>query len=173
MKKKDNQTEEINNKTQPQENLDLEQLLETIKEESAYNLAGWQRAQADYQNLKKESEKARLDSIKLANKGLIENLIPVFDNFALATKHLPVELQDNNWVQGIVYIHKQLQDILIDEGVEIIDPVGEIFNPNIHEAVDSIELEDSSKQNTIIEVLQVGYKLNGSLIRSARVKVAA
>jgi molecular chaperone GrpE len=173
MKKKDNQTEEINNKTKSQENLDLVQLIAKIEEESAYNLAGWQRAQADYQNLKKELEKTRLDSIKLANKALIENLIPVFDNFALATKHLPLELQNNNWVQGIVYIHKQLQSILIDEGVEIIDPVGEIFDPNMHEAVDSIELEDSSKQNTIIEVLQVGYKLNDSLIRSARVKVAA
>lgn len=171
MKKKDNKAQELNNSSK--DNIDIEQLLEQIKEESAYNLAGWQRAQADYQNLKKESEKSRLDSIKLANKALIENLIPVFDNFALATKHLPNELQDNSWVQGIVYIHKQLQDILIAEGVEIIDPVGETFDPNIHEAVDSIEIEDMSKQNTIIEVLQVGYKLNGSLIRSARVKVAA
>ncbi len=171
MKKKDNQIEEINNPSK--DNLDLEQLIEKIKEESLYNLSGWQRAQADYQNLKKESDKAKVDSIKLANKGLIENLIPVFDNFALAIKHLPIELQDNNWVQGIVYIHKQLKDILINEGVDIIDPVGETFDPNIHEAVDSIELEDSSKQNTIIEVLQVGYKLNGSLIRSARVKVAS
>ncbi|MEX0595174.1 MAG: nucleotide exchange factor GrpE [Candidatus Paceibacterota bacterium] len=171
MKKKDNPTEEINN--QSNDTVDLEQLIEQIKTESVYNLAGWQRAQADYQNLKKESEKARIDSIRLANKSLIENLIPVFDNFALAIKHLPSELQDNNWTQGIVYIHKQLQDILIAEGVEIVDPIGEVFDPKIHEAVDSIESEDIETHNTIIEVLQVGYKLNNILIRSARVKVAA
>lgn len=171
MKKKDSQTEEIKN--QSNELMDLDQLIEQLKEESAYNLAGWQRAQADYQNLKKESTQSSIDSIRLANKGLIENLIPVFDNFELAIKHLPKDLQDNNWVQGVVYIHKQLQDILIAEGVEIVDPMGNIFDPNIHEAVDSIEIQDQSKKNTIIEVLQVGYKLNGSLIRSARVKVAS
>lgn len=171
MKKKDNQSQAINN--QSNDNLDLEQLIEQLKEESAYNLAGWQRAQADYQNLKKESEQARIDSIKLSNKVLIENLIPVFDNFAIATKHLPEDLQNNNWVQGIVYIHKQLQDILISEGVEIINPMGEAFDPNMHEAVETVELEDIANQNTIIEVLQVGYKLNGSLIRSARVKVSS
>ena len=171
MKKKDSQTEEIKN--QSNELIDLNQLIEQLKEESAYNLAGWQRAQADYQNLKKESEQARINSIKMSNKILIENLIPVFDNFELATKHLPEDLQNNNWVQGVVYIYKQLQDILMAEGVEIVDPMGDIFDPNIHEAVDSVESEDSEKQNTIIEVLQVGYKLNGSLIRSARVKVAS
>ena len=171
MKKKDSQTEEIKN--QSNELMDLDQLIEQLKEESAYNLAGWQRAQADYQNLKKESTQSSIDSIRLANKGLIENLIPVFDNFELAIKHLPKDLQDNNWVQGVVYIHKQLQDILISEGVEIVAPMGNIFDPNIHEAVDSIEIQDQSKKNTIIEVLQVGYKLNGSLIRSARVKVAS
>ncbi|NBP56779.1 nucleotide exchange factor GrpE [bacterium] len=171
MNNKDNQAQEINN--QSSDNLDLEQLIEQLKVESAYNLVGWQRAQADYQNLKKESEQARIDSIKLSNKALIENFIPVFDNFAIATKHLPEDLQNNNWVQGIVYIHKQLQDILIAEGVEIINPIGEIFDPNIHEAVETVESEDAENQNTIIEVLQVGYKLNGRLIRSARVKVSS
>jgi len=171
MNNKDTQTGNVKSKSK--NNLDLKQSLEKMKEESDYNLAGWKRAQADYQNLKKESEKARVDSIILANKGLIENLLPVFDNFALAIKHLPNELQDNNWVQGIVYIHKQLQDILISEGVEIIDPMGEVFDPNIHEAVDSIEVDEVEKHNTIIEVLQVGYKLNDNLIRSARVKVGA
>ncbi|MGA1047142.1 MAG: nucleotide exchange factor GrpE [Minisyncoccia bacterium] len=171
MKKKDSQTEEI--KDQSNELMDLDQLIEQLKEESAYNLAGWQRAQADYQNLKKESTQSSIDSIRLANKALIENLIPVFDNFELAIKHLPKDLQDNNWVQGVVYIHKQLQDILIAEGVEIVDPIGNIFDPNIHEAVDITEIQDQSKKNTIIEVLQVGYKLNGNLIRSARVKVAS
>jgi molecular chaperone GrpE len=152
---------------------DFEQEIINLKEEVAYNLAGWQRAQADYQNLKKESEKIRVDSIKLANKSLIENFIPVFDNFALATKHLPQELQDNNWVQGIIFIHRQLQDILLAEGVEIIDPKGQVFDPNIHEAVDIVSLTNGLEPNTIVEVLQVGYMLHGSLIRSARVKVSA
>lgn len=167
-------TKKIDNKEQTQtpKIQDLEELIAKLESEVNYNLAGWQRAQADYQNLKKESEQIRVNSIKLANKSLIENFIPVFDNFALATKHLPQELQENNWVQGIIFIHKQLQDILLAEGVEIIDPMGQIFDPNLHEAVDSVDLEEGVESNTIVEVLQVGYTLNGSLIRSARVKVA-
>lgn len=167
-------TKKIDNKEQAQtpKIQDLEELIAKLESEVNYNLAGWQRAQADYQNLKKESEQIRVNSIKLANKSLIENFIPVFDNFALATKHLPQELQENNWVQGIIFIHKQLQDILLAEGVEIIDPMGQIFDPNLHEAVDSVDLEEGVESNTIVEVLQVGYTLNGSLIRSARVKVA-
>lgn len=166
-------TKKMNNQAQDNAQQDLEQEIIKLQEEVNYNLAGWQRAQADYQNLKKEAERIRLDSIILANKNLIENLIPVFDNFALAIKHQPTELQDNNWVQGIIYIHKQLQEILIAEGVEIIDPMGQIFDPNIHEAVESVESENGVNTNTIIEVLQVGYKLKGNLIRSARVKVVA
>jgi molecular chaperone GrpE len=167
-------TKKIDNKEQAQtpKIQDLEELIAKLESEVNYNLAGWQRAQADYQNLKKESEQIRVNSMKLANKSLIENFIPVFDNFALATKHLPQELQENNWVQGIIFIHKQLQDILLAEGVEIIDPMGQIFDPNLHEAVDSVDLEEGVESNTIVEVLQVGYTLNGSLIRSARVKVA-
>lgn len=169
MKKIDNKEQAQTPKTQ-----DLEELIAKLESEVNYNLAGWQRAQADYQNLKKESEQIRVNSIRLANKSLIENLIPVFDNFALATKHLPQELQENNWVQGIIFIHRQLQDILLAEGVDIIDPMGQIFDPNLHEAVDSVDsAEDGLEPNTIVEVLQVGYTLNGSLIRSARVKVAA
>lgn len=153
------------------EEVTIQELQETItrlEQESGHNLAGWQRAQADYQNLKRESDKLRIDSIQLANKNLIETLIPVFDNFALALKHLPVEIADNTWVQGITFIHKQLQDILLAEGVEIINPLGQEFNPHIHEAVDS-----EGEGDTIVEVLQVGYTLNGALIRSARVKVSS
>jgi molecular chaperone GrpE len=171
MKKINNQAKNLDNKLDS--NLDYDKIINELKEEVAYHLAGWQRAQADYQNLKKEFDSNRIDSIKFANKNLIENLIPVFDNFAIAIKHLPSELNNDNWVQGIIFIYKQLQDILIAEGVEIISPnKGEIFDPNIHEAVDSQKSEQELDSNTVIEVLQEGYKLNGVLIRSARVKVS-
>jgi molecular chaperone GrpE len=60
---------------------------------------------------------------------------------------------------------------LFEEGVEIIDPQGEVFDPHLHEAVDSSSEGNESPQH-IIEVLQVGYQLKGKLIRSARVKVS-
>lgn len=165
-----------NEKTAQGNTSNMEELQERIivlEQESANHLAGWQRAQADYQNLKRESDRVRLESIQLANKRLIETLIPVFDNFALATKHLPADLESNTWAQGILFIHKQLQDILVEEGVEILYPLQQPFNPYEHEAVDNIEENDSeANSGTVVEVLQVGYKLNGTLIRSARVKVS-
>jgi molecular chaperone GrpE len=165
---KNNKSDQDNTVIQDVNIQELQDTITHLEQESMHNLAGWQRAQADYQNLKRESDRLRVESIQLANKNLIETLIPVFDNFALALKHLPTELTDNTWAQGIVFIHRQLQDILLAEGVEIIDPLGQEFNPHIHEAVDS-EGEGSS----IVEVLQVGYTLHGKLIRSARVKVSS
>ncbi len=165
---KNNKSDQDNTVIQDVNIQELQDTITRLEQESMHNLAGWQRAQADYQNLKRESDRLRVESIQLANKNLIETLIPVFDNFALALKHLPTELIDNTWVQGIVFIHRQLQDILLAEGVEVIDPLGQEFNPHIHEAVDS-EGEGSS----IVEVLQVGYTLHGKLIRSARVKVSS
>lgn len=169
MKKNSNQTtEELN-----LENLEtLQEKIISLEKEVAKNLEGWKRAQADYQNLRRESEQRNIDSIKFASRQVLERLIPVFDNFALAVKHMPNNLESDNWAQGIVYIHKQLQDILSEEGVGIIDPQGQIFDPNMHEAVESIDAGDGLEPNTIVEVLQVGYSLNGALIRSARVKVA-
>jgi len=143
-----------------------------LEEEAALYLAGWKRAQADYQNLKKETDKLRIESIQFANQALIEKLIPVFDNFALALKHLPEQLANHTWVQGIIYIHKQMQDILAEEGVQIIDPQGEVFDPYLHEAVDSA-IQQNDQPPIITEVLQVGYQLKGKLIRSARVKVSS
>lgn len=169
MKKNNNQnTEEVT-----LENLEaLQQKVVSLEQEVSKNLEGWKRSQADYQNLRRESEQHRLESIKFASKKIVERFIPVFDNFALAVQHMPANLESDNWAQGIVYIHKQLQDILLEEGVEIIDPKGEVFDPNIHEAVESVDPSEGVEPNTIIEVLQVGYRLNGVLIRSARVKVA-
>lgn len=150
----------------------LQEQIISLEKEVSKNLEGWKRAQADYQNLKKESEQKSVDSIKFASRQIVESFIPVFDNFALALKHMPNNLESDNWVQGIIYIYKQLQDILLEEGVEIIDPKGQIFDPNMHEAVESVESEEGIESNTVVEVLQVGYSLNGALIRSARVKVS-
>lgn len=144
-----------------------------LQEEIAVNLAGWKRAQADYQNLKRTSANEKIELIKYASSNLITKLIPLFDNFELALKYTPEELKNNQWVQGIEFILKQMQDILIEEGVKIINPLGEDFDPHQHEAVEMVTAEEESNKNKVIEVMQVGYKLEDKLIRSARVKVSS
>lgn len=139
------------------------------QEESEKNLNGWKRAQADYQNLKKQSEQEKLEIRKYASASVIEEMIPVFDNFALAIKHCPEDLAGNSWVQGILYIEQQWSQILSEQGVEIIKPqVGEDFDPNTQEAIETVESGDEK----VSEVVQSGYKLHDRVIRPARVKVS-
>lgn len=149
----------------------LEQDLQQAREEVQRNLEGWKRAQADYQNLKKVSQEEKQEMVKMANAKLLEELIPIFDNFRLAVTQVPEDLVDNAWTQGVGYIYKQLLEALQEEGMEVIDPKGEEFNPYEHEAVE--REEGGEEENKITEVIQVGYKLNDKVIRTARVKVAS
>ena len=67
-------------------------------------LNGWQRAQADYINLQKEAEKKRAEWIKLANAGLLMELLPIYDNLKLAIEHIPQDKKKSEWVVGIEHI---------------------------------------------------------------------
>ena len=118
-------------------------------------LNGWKRAQADYENLKKQTILEKEEFVKFANLNLIISLIPVYNNFKLSFEHLPDEIKENNWVKGIEHIEKQFKQILEQNGVEEIKPKeGEKFNPEMHEAVES-----KGKENKIKKMLSCGYKL--------------
>jgi molecular chaperone GrpE len=139
------------------------------QEEAEKNLNGWKRAQADYQNLKKQSEQEKLEIRKYGAANIIEELIPVFDNFALAIKHCPEELTGNAWVQGILYIEQQWAQILSEQGVEVVTPkAGEDFDPQTQEAIETKE----NAEGKVEEVVQNGYQIHGRVIRPARVKVS-
>ena len=95
--------------------------------------------------------------------------MPVIDNFERSLKHVPEDLQGNDYVKGIEGIVKQFEKVLADLGVERIKTVGEPFDPHLHEAV-SME-EGDSDEETISEELQSGYTLGGDVIRHAMVRV--
>jgi molecular chaperone GrpE len=135
------------------------------------NLAGWQRAQADYQNLVKRTVAEQQEIRKQANTDLILELLPILDNFQHATNHLPPELADNSWVQGIMFIRTQLENILENQGVKSFVSVGKKFDPAKHEAVAKAKAKDREKVDTVFAETQRGYEMNGRIIRAARVKV--
>ena len=128
------------------------------------------RIQADFENYKKRSQKEREEFSKYVNLDLILQIIPIMDNFQLATKHLPKELKDNNWAQGVLHIEKQFEQVLSGEGVEAIQSLGEQFNPHLHEAIE--EVASAKPKGEIIEEILKGYKLNDKIIRHAKVKVS-
>lgn len=134
-------------------------------------VSGWQRTQADFLNFKKQTDIERSSLIKNANSNLVYELLPILDNFRLAAKHVPKELESNNWVMGIRQIEKQFEDTLSAIGLEKISSLGEHFNPMLHEAIDHVKSE--KPEGEIVEEVLSGYKFKDEVIRPSRVKVSA
>ncbi|MFA6536906.1 MAG: nucleotide exchange factor GrpE [Patescibacteria group bacterium] len=132
-------------------------------------LHGWKRAQADYQNLKKENDKERSEFIKYANANLLTEILPVYDNFKSAFRQIPENEKNSAWVIGFSYIKKQLADLLSTNGITEIKTVGEKFDHNLHEALEYRETD--GEDGIIIEELKAGYKLNEKVIQAAKVVV--
>jgi len=129
------------------------------------NLNSWKRCQADFENFKKDQAKAREEFAKFAKMDVISQILPALDNFEASLAHVPEEHKQNGWVEGIVHIKKQIEDVLKNNGIEeIAVKIGNKFDPEIHEAV-------AGKGENVKKVLQKGYKLNGRIIRAARVEV--
>lgn len=128
------------------------------------------RVQADFDNYRKRTQKEKEEFGAYLNTDLILRIIPVMDNFQLALKHLPRELEGNSWANGIFHIERQLEQILTDEGVQKITTVGQKFDPHLHEAIEEVPSE--LPQHTITEEVLAGYKIKERVIRPAKVKVS-
>jgi molecular chaperone GrpE len=133
------------------------------------------RTQADYENYRKRTLREQLELIKRANKDLIEKLLPVLDSFenALNMLNMISEKPEENvdeFYKGVRMIHSKLMEILEKEGLKVINPEGEEFDPQICEAAVT-EASDEFKDHHIIAVLRKGYMLNDYVIRPAVVKV--
>ncbi len=148
----------------------IERSLEAAKKEAEENLAGWQRAKADFLNFKKGQEKSLADFRKYAGEDLILKLLPTIDSFDLATRHLPEELKDSDWVRGVLCIKGMFENFLREAGVSEIKALGEDFDPTMHEAVG--EEESDEEAGTVVEEVQKGYKMDDKVIRVAKVKIA-
>lgn len=141
-----------------------------LKKRVEDNMAGWKRAKADYENLKKRTQVEKKNILMYANEDLFVKLLPIVDNFESAYKNIPAEIEDNSWVQGIGFIKDQIDKYLQDNNIKVIKSMGENFDPEMHEAVESVE--SNYKKGKIIEVLLNGYKYKEKVIRPAKVKVA-
>jgi molecular chaperone GrpE len=128
------------------------------------------RRQADFENYRKRIEKERAEDSKRATARVIESLIPIVDGFehALAA-HKDDEY--SSYRKGFELIYKQLLDNLARLGVERVEPLGKLFDPHTHQAMDRTETADHD-DGTILEVFQPAYIYNGRVLRPAMVRVA-
>ena len=149
---------------------DIEALKQALAEEKAKaetNLAGWQRAQADYLNYKRRSEQEREEISQFANSILILNLLPILDDWERALASIPEDQASLSWVEGVKLIERKLRGILEAQGLSPIEAVGQPFDPNLHEAA----MEGKGKEGIVLGELQKGYKFRDRVIRPARVVV--
>ncbi|MBI2099417.1 nucleotide exchange factor GrpE [Candidatus Uhrbacteria bacterium] len=143
--------------------------LEQLKKQNEEYLLGWKRAMADYQNLKKQMERAAADSLKYGAQTVILSFLPSLDHFREAMAHIPKEDMEKGWVSGVLLIKKELEELLKQFGVEEMKCVGEQFDPNLHEAAGS---EDGGESGTILKEIQAGYKYQNEILRSAKVIIS-
>jgi len=128
------------------------------------------RHQADFSNFRKRSEKESGEANKRATARVIEGLIPVLDGFeqALAAHR---EAEYENYRKGFELIYKQLLENVSRLGAERVDPVGQAFDPHLHQALDRTETSEYA-DGTILAVFQPGYVFHGRVLRPAMVRVA-
>lgn len=128
------------------------------------------RRQADFDNYRKRIEKERTEDSRRATARVIEGLIPVLDGFehALAAHR---EAEYENYRKGFELIYKQLLDNVTRLGAERVEPLGKMFDPHLHQAMDRAETTDH-EDGTILQVFQPGYLFHGRVLRPALVRVA-
>lgn len=153
-------------KTTPTKGMRSEQLVEAQLIELT---AALQRERADATNIRRRHEEEIANLRDRLKANVIRELLPVIDNFERALKHVPKELEDNDYIKGVAGIVKQFEKTLADLGVVRIKTVGKPFDPRYHEAV-SME-EGDGEQEIVSEELQAGYQLGNDVIRHAFVRV--
>ena len=150
-----------------------DELKQTQKERMEY-LTGWQRSQADYVNLKKEADERLARGKEIGKENILFSILPVLDSFDMAMGNREAwERVDANWRKGIEYIHGSFITALTENNISAIDQVGVPFDPNLHQAVETIPTDDAAQDHMIESIIQKGYKMGDRVLRPARVKVYA
>ncbi|MEK7663943.1 MAG: nucleotide exchange factor GrpE [Patescibacteria group bacterium] len=148
-------------------------------------LNNWKRAQADFENYKKDEAERAGYLIKYAKEDIILNILPILDSIDLAKKQMPGDIKNKGWSEGFLQIQTQIKDFLRREGIVQIETIGQPFDPQTMEVVEEVAV-DGEEPGIVIEELQKGYKMllrarrlegieanhTSKVIRPARVKIS-
>ncbi len=164
------ESEEVNNPAAT-----IKRLREKLKKSQAERqefLETSQRLKADYVNFKKGEEERRAETVRFAKSGLLLELLDLADTFELAYANKEAwESVSENWRRGVEYIHQKLVAIFEQNGLAEINPLGQLFDPNLHHSIGELAAERPEDDNKVLQVVQKGYRLAGRVVRPAKVKV--
>lgn len=150
----------------------LREKLKACETEKGEYLAGWQRVKADSVNARREEEERRKDIIKFSEKALVLELINLADSFdRLYADKEGWEKIEKNWRQGMEHLRAQLISIMKSRGVEAIENLGKMFNPQESESAGETVVDKEEKENIVMEEMRKGYKMHGVVIRPSLVKI--
>ena len=155
--------------TAPLSDADIE--IERLTELAEENNNRYLRAQADFDNFRRRTVKEREELAKYASLKVVEQLVPVLDNFERAIQ-VSGENQDfESFSKGVQMIFRQLSQVLDQEGLQQMNAVGQPFNPEYHQAIMQVE-SDEYEEGIVVEEVQKGYMLKDKVLRPAMVKVS-
>jgi molecular chaperone GrpE len=155
---------------------DLAELLSATEKERDEYLGLARRTQADFENYRKRVARESAEAESRGRASLVQRLLPVVDNLEralAAAQPIDREVATNHIAEGIRLVYEELNGVLRAAGVESYEPDGEQFDPDWHEAMMTRPAGDGEAAGTIVEVLERGYRLNGQVLRPARVVVAS
>lgn len=150
----------------------IEVILKSLAEEKAKaeaNMAGWQRAQADFVNYKRFVEQEKLETSKYANTNLLISLLPILDDLERALANVPHGEHKKAWVEGFKLIERKFKDSLEKIGLSGIKSLGEEFDCRTMDALTCVP----GKKDIVLKELEKGYKLQDKVIRPAKVIVGS
>ena len=123
------------------------------------------RLYSEFENYRKRTAKEKLDMTATASASVIKDILPVFDDFERAILNMEKNSDDNDAdIQGVKLIYNKLKSVLQKKGLEEIVAMDTDFNTDEHEALTMIPAPDESKKGKVLDVIQKGYKLNGTVI---------
>lgn len=141
----------------------LEERLAELEEQRVRQLA-------EFENFRKRSEKEKSQMFEMGAKNVVEKILPVIDNFERGLMAVPEDDKESPFVQGMELVYKQILTAFEELGVKPIEAVGQEFDPNLHNAVMTVD-DDTLESGTVAEEMQKGYLYKESVVRHSMVKV--
>ena len=163
---KDMKQEENNNKAD--EIIELKKQIETQKVQIEETEDRLKRVAAEFDNYKKRSSKEKDGLYNSLVGDIVSNFLPIIDNLEKAVE---AETKDEEYRKGIELVLKQFKDVLLARGVTEIETVGKTFDPEVHEAVSSVQ-DETKGEKEIVQEYRKGYKIGDRVIRHSMVVVA-
>ena len=168
------QTEETVQEEAPAEEKTVEEQLTDMLTEAQQMISEehdkYLRLSAEFDNYRKRTAKEKIELSKTSSESIMVDLLPILDDFERAIQTMENKETDANY-EGVVLIYNKLKRALEQKGLEEINAKDAVFDTDEHEALTNVPVTDESQKGKVLDVIQKGYKLNGKVIRYARVVV--